>query len=216
MNNIETNNNVTVIHPIQPSNNISQESINNCIAIAKLNCLNKKLFNNCCDASCPIYNNSVSKCVSNGAFDAEIMLVDAFPSEYETFTGSFTDEKGYLLEESIRSSKHKRSDIYCTNIIKCFNVQDTNESIISNCLQNYFLKELEMIHPKKLILTYSAFQACLKYKIIPYIGNINYFTKTNVVICGNINTDMYVIYDLKNLTVQQEEAFKQGMNYILS
>jgi uracil-DNA glycosylase family 4 len=215
MNNIETTDNVTVIHPIQ-ADGVDQRFINNCINIARINAVKKQLFNNCCASSCGIYNNSVSKSVPNGSCNASIMLVDAFPSEYETFTGSFTDEKGYLLEEIIDNCKIKRSDIYCTTVIKCFNVMDTNENIISNCLQQYFIRELEIISPKKLLLTYSAFQACLKYNIVPHIDNINYFTKTNIVLCGKINTDMYVIYDFKNLSAQQKEALKQGMNYVLA
>ena len=214
MDNIQTNGNVTLISPLQ-DDSVSKESIDNCIKIARLNALNKKLFNNCSNVSCSICNKCQSKSIANGSFNASIMLVDAFPSEYESFTGCFTDKKGYLLEECLKDCKTKRSDIYCTTLIKCTNIKDTNQSIIQNCLKHYFLEELKLIHPSKFILTYSAFQACLKYQIIPYIGSINYFTKFNVTVNNSFNVDMYVIYDLNNITEQSRVALKQGLNYIL-
>lgn len=214
MDNIETNGNATVVRPIQ-SNEYDQECINNCVKIAKLNALNKMLYNNCCNVSCSICNNSISKSVANGSHMAKTMLVDAFPTQYETFTGCFTDEKGYLLESILQNTKINRSDIYCTTVIKCFNVHDTNGDIINNCIKHYFLNEINIIEPKKIIFTYSAFQACLKYEVIPYIGNINYFTKTHIQLKNGLETDMYVVYDLNQLSGQQKEAFKQGLNYIL-
>ena len=212
---IETVDNVTKITPLQPyDNTVSQESIESCINIARLNALNKRLFCNCYNASCSIYDHSQSKCVSNGNLNASIMFVDAFPSEYESFTGALTDEKGYLLEESIKNTNVKRSDIYCANLIKCFNVQDTNVDIINNCLENYFYKEFDLVKPKKIIFTYSAFQAGLKYNIIPYTGNVNYFTKIKTVI-RNLEIDMFIVYDMKTLNEQQKNSFKQGMQIIL-
>lgn len=213
MGNIEISGDAAIIYPIQ-SDEYDQECIDNCLKIAKLNALNKMLYNNCCNASCGICDNSISKSVANGYANADIMLVDAFPSQYETFTGCFTDEKGYFLESVLKSSRIKRSDIYCTTVIKCFNVQDTNVAIINNCIKHYFRKELDIIKPKKIIFTYSAFQACLKYGIIPHLGSINYFTKTNVQF-DSFSADMYIIYDFKQLSDQQKEAFKQGLNYIL-
>lgn len=219
--NIETVENVTKITPLQSSfNDVSPESIEHCINIAKFNAMNKMLFNNCCNASCAICNNSVSKCISNGSYNASTMFVDAFPSEYESYTGAFTDEKGYLLEEALKGTKFSRSDIYCTTLIKCFNIHDTNEGIINNCLLNYFYKELDLIKPKRIIFTYSAFQASLKYKVIPYTGNINYFTKVHthfqsISLHTAVETDIFIVYDIKALTEQQREAFKQGIQFIL-
>lgn len=219
--NIETVNNITKIIPLRTSfNDVSPESIEHCVNIAKLNAMNKMLYNNCCNASCAIYNNSVSKCISNGSCNASIMFVDAFPSEYESYTGAFTDEKGYLLEEALKKTKFSRSDIYCTTLIKCFNIKDTNEGIISNCLQNYFYKELDLVKPKCIIFTYSAFQASLKYKIIPYTGNINYFSKVHthfksISLNVDVETDIFIVYDIKSLNEQQRETFKQGIEFIL-
>lgn len=214
MNNIETKDNVTKIIPLKSSFNISQKSIENCINIAKMNSINKKLFNNCCNSNCDIYNKSISKCVSNGSTNASIMLIDAFPSEYESFTGAFTDEKGYLLEECIKDTNIKRLDIYCTNIIKCFNIQDLNKSAIDNCISNFLYNEISLVKPKKIIFTHSAFNAGLKYNIIPQMNNVNYFSKIHTVI-NNIETDMYIVYDIKALNEQQREAFKEGMRFIL-
>ena len=212
--NIETNGNLTKIRPLEPSFNVSQQSVDDCIKIAKFNALNKKLFNNCCNVNCPISINTLSKCISNGSYNASIMFVDAYPSEYESFTGSVTDNKGYLLNESLKNTKYNRADIYCTTLIKCSNLQGLNEGIINNCLQQYFCKEFELIRPKKVIFTSSAFNAGLKYNIIPAIGNVNYFSKVKAEIYG-IETNIYIVYDINALSEQQQEAFKQGLSYIL-
>ena len=210
MNNIETNGDKTAIYPMQTCfNDISQKSIDTCIKIAKLNAINKQLNCNC--MQCAIGNNSISKCISNGSYEASTIIVDAFPSEYETFTGAMTDEKGYLLTEVLQD---KRQDIYCTTLLKCHIFKNADEHLIKECLDNYFKKEIELIQPKKTILTFSAFQACLKYQIIESVGAVNYFTKIKSKVY-NYETDVYVIYDFNNLSEQQRQAFKQGFNIIL-
>ena len=195
-------------------NDISQESIDNCISIMKINAINSSLFCNCQYTNCPNYNKTNGKCISNGGLNASIMFVDAFPSEYEAIAGAFTEEKGFLLNETLKGTKYKRSDIYCTNMIKCSNIQDTNQDMINHCLEEYFYKEIELVKPKRIIFTYSAFQASLKYKVVPHIGNVNYFTKIPIQI-RNLETDMFIVYDIKSLTQQQRDAFKQGMKMIL-
>ena len=215
MENIRQENNCTIITPINNENPmISQESVNDCIRIAKINSLNKKIYNNCSNCSCPISDKTHSKCVPNGNYNASIMLVDAFPSVYESFTGCLTDEKGYLLNEVLKQCNVNRSDIYCTTMLKCYNVKDTNECIVKDCLANYFSEEILLIKPKKLILTNSAFQACHRYGIIPDIGSINYFTKKPVTLNNGVNTNIYVIYDMSNINNQQMEAFKQGLKLV--
>ena len=195
-------------------NDVAQESINDCVTIIKYNALNSALYCNCKYSRCANADRTNGKCVSNGGLNASIMFVDAFPSELESVTGAFTDEKGYLLNEILKGTKYKRSDIYCTNMIKCHNIQDTNADMIFNCLESYFYKEIELVKPQKIIFTYSAFQACLKYKVIPHFGNINYFTKVHTNI-RNLEIDMFIVYDIKALTIQQRDAFKQGMKMIL-
>lgn len=216
MENIVNNGNKTIIRPIQSSHDdVSQQSVNNCINIAKFNALNKQLHNNCCNVNCPIANNTNSKCIANGSFNAKIMFIDAFPSQYETFTGCMTDEKGYLFEEALSHTKVKRSDIYCTTVLKCSDVSSVNESIVTNCLKCYLQKEVNLIKPEKVILTYSAFQALLKYQVIPYTGQINYFNKFRCTMFGGIEVDTYVIYDINQLNKDQRQTFKQGLQFIL-
>lgn len=195
-------------------NDIAQESISSCTSIIRFNALNSALYCNCVHSHCANANKTTGKCIANGGLNASIMFVDAFPSDFESVAGAFTDEKGYLLNEILKDTKYKRSDLYCTNMIKCHNIQDTNADMICNCLEEYFYKEIDLVKPKKMILTYSAFQACLKYKIVPHMGNINYFTKIHTSI-RNLEIDMYIVYDIKALTIQQRDAFKQGMKMIL-
>lgn len=193
---------------------ITQEAINDCTTITKFNAMNSSLYCNCHYVNCSNCDKTHGKCIPNGGLNASIMMVDAFPSEYEAVAGAFTEEKGYLLNETLKGIKYKRSDIYCTNIIKCSNIQETNENMIFHCLEEYFYKELDLVKPKKIILTYSAYQACLKYKIVPHVGNVNYFTKIHTTI-RNLEMDMFIVYDIKTLTLQQRDAFKQGMKMIL-
>ena len=91
-------------------------------------------------------------------------------------------------------------------------------SVINNCLKHYFYNELEIIKPKKLIVTYSAYQAMLKYGLIPFVGTINYFSKKRITLSNNLETDLYVIYDFKDcqtLTEQQINAFIEGLKIVL-
>lgn len=210
-----TPNAISVNIPVQSDfSDITKESIDECVDIVKLNALNSALYCNCHYSNCSNCDKTQGKCISNGGLNASIMFVDAFPSEYESVAGAFTEEKGYILNEVLKGTKYKRSDIYCTNMIKCNNVQDTNSNIISHCLEEYFYKEIELVKPKRIIFTYSAFQACLKYKVVPHTGNINYFTKIHTTI-RNLETDIFIVYDIKALTQQQRDAFKQGMKMIL-
>lgn len=217
MNNVINCEDKIIIRPIEPSfNDISKQSVDECVNIAKINSLNKKLHNNCANVNCQIANKTKSKCISNGDITSDIMIIDAYPSEYESFTGCLTDEKGYLLNDVLKDTKYKRSDIYCTTVLKCSNVRETDESMVSKCLECYLLQEISIVNPKKIILTFSAFQALLKYKIIPYIGNINYFNKVHCSIANKFESDIYVIYDIDNLNEDQIKTFKQGLRYILS
>ena len=211
---IETKDNCTVIHPVEPDSGISQESVDNCVKIAKLNSLYRMLHNNCNDLNCCICNNTRSKSISNGSVNASIMFIDALPSEYETYTGCFTDNKGYLLEESLKDTKYNRTDLYCTTVIKCFDVSNLTSDIACACINNLFKREFDIVKPKKIIITSSAFQALLKYKVIKCNENINYFTKT-ITDFNDTKVELYVVYDMNNLNEQQKESFKQGLHYIL-
>jgi len=207
----------TVIEPLKSIyEDISQESIDECTKIAKFNALNRLLRNNCYNISCANGSNTPSKSIANGAFDASIMIVEAIPSEKETFTGCFTNESGFLLQEALKNSNIKRSDIYCTTIAKCCDIRNANEEMVQHCIDTFFAQELKLIQPKKLVLTHSAFFVCRKYNIVDYsFGNINYFSKIDITLFNSFNTEMYIIYDPNSLeNAQQRESFRQGLNYI--
>ena len=214
--NIITEDNLTRIIPKLSSNtDISQESTDICENIARFNEINKKLNNNCSNCNCDNFDKTLSKCIPNGSLNKNIMFIDAFPTEYETFTGALTDEKGFLLNEALKNCKINRDDIYCTNIIKCYNIKCITEQHVRNCSSNYLSKEFKIVKPKKTIFTYSAFQAGLKYKIINHTGLINYFTKTNAVIY-DIETELYIVYDINSLaTPAQRQSFITGMQSII-
>lgn len=192
---------------------------NSCNKILKINSINRNLINSCMSTSCPIRDKSWARGVSNGNLDATIMLVDAFPEEYDAYGGCFTGDSGLLIEQAL-SGKKSRNDIYCTVMIKCHNVHDTTPDIVRGCLKTYFVKELEIIKPTKLILTYSAFQACQKYNIIYNVKDVNYFMKSEIDIppLNMFKVGMYVIYDFKQVLSGDEkvkQSFVQGLQSIV-
>ena len=218
---IKVDGNVIIVTPMIPKQeDINQQSVNNCIKIARMNALNKKLYNNCYDCGCPIADKTLSKVISNGSYNASTMFVDAFPSEFETYTGTFTDEKGYFIEQVLYELNIDRQSIYFTNIIKCSNVKDSNPSIISKCLTNYFVIEIELINPKRLIVDASGLNALQKYGIITCAGDISkFYNEYKVKTIHNIDISLYVIpkvIDVMNSDFNTKKNFKEGLKMILS
>jgi uracil-DNA glycosylase family 4 len=218
---IQVDGNVIVVTPIVPKQeDINQQSINNCIKIARMNAINKKLYNNCFDCGCPIADKTLSKVISNGSYNASTMFVDAFPSEYETYTGTFTDEKGYFIEQVLSELNIDRQSIYFTNMIKCSNVKDSNPNIISKCLNNYFITELDLINPKKLVVDSSTLNALQKYGVITCTGEIkNFFSEYKIKTINGMDMNIYVIpkvINVMNADLNTKRNFKEGLKMILS
>lgn len=197
----------------------SQSSTDMCIKLQELNLLNKQLFNSCMYTDCAIKGNTFPRSVSNGSVFSDIMLVDAFPTEYSAYTGCLTDERGYILEEALIETQHTRDSIYCTDMIKCHNVQDLNHDCVVNCLKHYFFKELEIVNPKAIILTDSAYKACVKYEILP-ADNYNYFTWNDTSILPfKKPVSVAVIWDFKSVLDSPDQrsvqAFISGLKTLL-
>ena len=208
MSNIEFKDNITFIHPLEKTDDISETSVVDCLKIAHMNAMNKQLFNNCCNINCGICNRTKSKAISNGSLNADIMFVCAYPSEYETYTGCFTDDKGYFLNELLTKADVKRSSVYCTSILKCNALESTNENIVNNCLNNYFKKELRIINPRKIIFTITALKVCIKYNIVIEDGNHLIYNNEQAKFCDDIGTkNIFIINELENsLSIQKGKS----------
>jgi DNA polymerase-1 len=85
-----------------------------------------------------------------GATDARIMLVGEAPGaredeEHRAFVGA----SGQLLNKLLKGVGLSRRDCYITNVAKCRPPDNrTPERVeIKTCVQNYFMRELEMVDP---------------------------------------------------------------------
>lgn len=190
--------------------------------IVCMNTIDRRLINSCRNDSCPLCQESWERCLPNGNYLKEncTMIVDSFPDEFEALVGCFTGDKGDILNQALSNCKKSRADIYCTTMIKCTNLSSMNQDIVKRCLDNFFLKELQIVKPSKLILTSSAFNACVKYGIIniPDTQNISFFQKINTNYY-DLNFDLVIIYDFPDLSkdknTQTYESFIKGLQCVL-
>lgn len=182
--------------------------------------LTRNLITACNNTSCPMKDISLARCISTGSVFASKMIIDSYPDEYDVHGGCFTGPKGLLLSQALANKS--KSDIYCTVMIKCHDIQKMNPDIVNNCMYSYFLKELEIVHPKTIIITYSAYTACAKYNLIEINPKqqFSYFNKVKINISKvNLsNVDMIVIYDFNQVINGDERtknSFIQGLQSIL-
>ena len=194
-------------------NTVFIKSYENSSKILKHNSILRELIGSCSNTSCPIKCNTWARCIPNGKLNTEIMFADAYPNAFDVYGGCFTGITGEILHQGL--SNINRDNIYCTTILKCNNIQDVNQNVIKCCLSFYFLKELENIKPKKLILTNAAYLACVKYNVLHSVDNITLFTKNIVNIIGlDYELELYVVLDFDESNEQNQKNLIQGLQFI--
>ena len=182
--------------------------------ILKYNSIFRELVSACSNTPCPIKDNTWARCVPNGKLNADIMFVDSYPNNFDVYGGCFTGKTGEILHQGL--NKLNREDIYCTVLIKCNNIQDTNQNVIRTCLQHHFIKELELVNPSKILLTESAYHACVKYSIIHEVPNIYFFQKNVISIVGSDKSiELYITPDFNLENEQSVKSLIQGLQFLL-
>ena len=177
-----------------------KDCINKCLNISKLENLNRCLYQSC--PSCRLCN-SVNRfrSIPNGSFDADYMFVDLYPNDYEVIGGCFTERKGYLINQALKSINKNRNDLYCTELIKCNNTKEFDNKTIYDCINNNFIDlELFNINPKVLILTLSAYKCLSSLNLIEPINNGVYFNcyKRHIYNYNDL-LDVYICYDFDDI-----------------
>lgn len=197
------------------SENVSDVVKKSCNNITKHNIMCSELFGLCKRINCPLAEKGLGRCIPTGYINSDTMLIDAYPDEYEACAGCFTGNKGYILAQALELAHKNFNDIYCTTVLKCNNLQETNQNIVDNCIRMFCMSEIERIKPKKIIFTYSAYQVALKYNILQPVGGIQYFQPRDVVLLpSNLSTIVYICYDFNN-NKDTIKSLIQGLQMIL-
>lgn len=115
---------------------------------------------------CDLYKNCESvKMLGDGSRKAEIMLVGNHPNKMQderTYL-PFSSDPGDKLDYLIRRAKIKRSNLYLTNIIKCYpGTKNPKKENINACI-GFLEKEIIRVKPKVLVLVG-------KHALRPFLG----------------------------------------------
>lgn len=127
-----------------------------------LNSVVNSLYRGCHDINCSVKNNSMFRGIPNGDMDARIMFINKKPTQYEACNMyTYCDKCGIYLSLILSKMNIKRSQIYCTDMIKCN--ADPDEESCKQCIMAYLNKEILMVCPEIIICDgISVLNACFK------------------------------------------------------
>lgn len=115
-----------------------------------LNSVVNSLYRGCYDINCSIKGKSMFRGIPNGDMDARIMFIGRNPTQYEACNMySHCDKCGVYLSLILSKMNIKRSQIYCTDMIKCSEQPD--EESCKQCVMSYLNKEILMVNPEIII-----------------------------------------------------------------
>ena len=178
--------------------------------------LKRNLMNCCSNTSCPIKDSmNWARCVPNGTIEENgIMLVDGFPDEFDSYAGCFTGFKGEILS----LAEIPRNSMYFTTLVKCPMVGNLNQSTVDLCLNNYFYKEVQIVKPRLILFTSTAFLACIRGGILPPDSQPKYFfekVETKIINISFAFTAA-MIFDFKDCIKEENvESLKQGLHFLI-
>lgn len=91
----------------------------------------------------------------DGNLDAETVFVGEAPGRREDARGvPFVGQAGKLLDEMLNGIGLSRKEVYITNVVKCRppRNRDPRADEISTCAELYLARQVQVIHPKLLVL----------------------------------------------------------------
>lgn len=103
---------------------------------------------------CKLYKERLNTVFGIGSLNAELMFIGEGPGKDEDEQGiPFVGKAGELLTKMISAMQFKRPEVYIANIVKCRppNNRNPEEDEIKECYP-YLQKQIELIHPKVLVL----------------------------------------------------------------
>ena len=155
--------------------------------------LELSLLNNCKSIGCN-YDNSF-KSMGYGDINSNVMVINLCPNEFEIATNiSMSSPENFFLLCILNYCGIK---YYRTDIVKCILEYD-NSSACTNCINNYLLKEIEIIQPRLIICNGMDVLNLLKnYNIININKNLCYGEICQTTTCNNINTNVITLYNSK-------------------
>ncbi|KKL05490.1 hypothetical protein LCGC14_2605490, partial [marine sediment metagenome] len=104
---------------------------------------------NCRD--CPLYETARNVCVpADGSPDAEIMFLGRNPGVDEDKANTpFVGRAGQLLRDAISRSDLEESELFITNVVKCFTPDNRKPTAGElNACDKYLQAELKKVKPK--------------------------------------------------------------------
>lgn len=87
-----------------------------------------------------------------GDINAEIFILGQSPGRSEDRTGRpFVGDAGRVLDELLKTANLKRSDVYITNLVKCFGNPKPKHNATRKCWR-FWSQELDQVNPKIVVL----------------------------------------------------------------
>lgn len=150
------------------------------------------LINGCSGTQCPICQtectvDDVFRAIPNGNEKAKVMFVNKTPSQYETLAMLSHCDKASVFLSLILDKMHvDRSDVYLTDIVKCYQ-QQMDEVSVRTCIEAHLLKEITFVNPEVIVFNgQNGFKTLIELGYVTGLnGDILYGTIYTVSICGN-------------------------------
>jgi len=101
---------------------------------------------------CPLWKTRKKPVFGEGPVDAEIMLIGLGPGYHENIEGRpFVGAAGKLLDKLLELAGLDRTEVYITNVMKCYLPENkANEEEIEACTP-YLDKQIEIIQPRIMV-----------------------------------------------------------------
>ena len=177
-------------------------SINKAMQMAEIR---NKLVCGCTDTQCQMCRtectqDDVFRAIPNGNEKAKVMFVNKAPSQYEALAMlSHCDKTSVFLSLILDKMHVDRSDVYLTDIIKCYR-QQVDEPSLRICIEANLMKEIFLVNPEVIVFNgQNGLKTLIELGYITGLnGDIAYGTIYNVTI-GNAQRKVMAMFDLEKV-----------------
>lgn len=171
-------------------NDICEDMKNQVVNRIKYKQLELSLLSNCESIEC-YEKNKLFKAMGYGDIESGVMVLNEHPNEFEVATNtSMNSPDNFFLLYILNYCGIK---YYCTDFVKCFT---DNANVCAACINNYLLKEIEIVKPKLIICNgIEVLNLLKKYNIIDLNKNLCYGEICSTNICNGINTNVIALYN---------------------
>lgn len=166
--------------------------------------LNTSLYRQCNGIECTQACHSLFRSIPNGNSKARIMLLNKMPTQYEScIMCSHADSESIFLSLILSRIQMDRSDVYCTDVIKCC-CNDLDEKSFRACIDSYLIKEIVFVQPEIILCNGIAVLKTLdKLGYIEGLPHDTSYGNIYDVVIGGVSLKIMAIFDLEKVLLKE-------------